>query len=66
MNRLLNLLSVPKHQLRGIPNLEADVMNNVGPLLSETSLITANNYYFIKDRVTKREIKLAWKLGSYQ
>ena len=50
VNRLLNLLSVPKHQLRGIPNLEADVMNNVGPLLSETSLITANNYYFIKDR----------------
>ena len=50
VKRLLNLCSVPKHQLRGIPNLEADVTNNVGPILSETSLITADNYYFIKDR----------------
>lgn len=50
INRLLNIFSVPKNQLRGVPNLEADVMNNVGDVLTETSLITANQYYFVKDR----------------
>ena len=50
IKRLLNIFSVPKQQLRGIPNLEADVANNIGPILTETSLITANNYYFVKDR----------------
>ena len=50
IKRLLNIFSVPKQQLRGIPNLEADVASNIGPILTETSLITANNYYFAKDR----------------
>ena len=50
IKRLLNIFSVPKQQLRGIPNLEADIANNIGPILTETSLITANNYYFVKDR----------------
>ena len=50
IKRLLNIFSVPKQQLRGIPNLEADITNNIGPILTETSLITANNYYFVKDR----------------
>jgi hypothetical protein len=50
VKRLLNIFSVPKQQLRGIPNLEADTANNIGPILTESSLITANNYYFVKDR----------------
>lgn len=50
VNRLLNIFSVPKQQLRGVPNLETDLTNNVGPVLTETSLVTANQYYFIKDR----------------
>lgn len=50
ITRLLNICSIPRHLLRGIPNLEADVTNNVGPVLTETSTITANQYLFIKDR----------------
>ena len=50
INRLLSIFSVPKQQLRGVPNLEADVMNNVGPILTQYSLITADQYYFLKDR----------------
>lgn len=56
INRLLNLFSVPKQQLRGVPNLETDLMNNIGPILTQTSLITADQYYYIKDR----------KYGTYQ
>ena len=50
VKRLLSIFSVPKQQLRGIPNLEADVENNIGPILTSTSLVTANKYYFAKDR----------------
>jgi hypothetical protein len=50
INRLLNIFSVPKNQLRGVPNLETDVMNNIGAVLTEASLVTANKYYFVKDK----------------
>lgn len=50
INRLLSIFSVPKHQLRGVPNLENNVENNIGHLLTETDLVTANKYYFIKDK----------------
>ena len=50
VNRLLNIFSVPKEQLRGVPNLTTDFEDNIGPILSTTSLITANQYYFVKDR----------------
>lgn len=50
VNRLINLFSVPKQQLRGVLNLESDITKNIGPILTETSLITADKYYFIKDR----------------
>jgi hypothetical protein len=50
VNRLLNLFSVPKQQLRGVLNLETDVMKNIGPILTDTAMITADKYYFIKDR----------------
>ena len=50
ITRLLNICSVPTHLLRGIPNLEADINNNIGPILTETSVISANQYLFIKDK----------------
>ena len=50
ITRLLNICSVPKHLLRGVPNLEADINNNIGPVLTETSIISANQYLFTKDR----------------
>ena len=44
------MFSIPKNRLRGIPNLITDFEDNVGMYLSETSLITANQYYFLKDK----------------
>lgn len=50
VNRLLNLFSVPKHRLRGQVVYETDLNKNIGPLLTETSLVTAEQYIFAKDR----------------
>ena len=50
VNRLLSLLSVPKQRLRGVPKLDPDLVNNVGPMVTETSLITANEYYLMRDK----------------
>ena len=50
VNRLLNIFSIPKQQLRGVPNLVTDIEDNIGSILSNTSLITANKYYFAKDK----------------
>ena len=50
INNLINLFSVSKQRLRGIPNLETDISKNIGKYLSETELITANKFYLVKDR----------------
>lgn len=50
VDRLLNIFSIPKHRLRGLPNYEADVLSNVGSILTETSMVTAGQYLFMKDR----------------
>jgi hypothetical protein len=50
IKRLVDIFSIPKHILRGIPNLDPNVENNIGAILTETDLITANQYIFAKDR----------------
>lgn len=50
IKRLINIFSVPKHSLRGVPKLDPDINNNIGPLLTETDLITSGQYLFLKDR----------------
>lgn len=50
INRLLNILSTPKQQLRGIPSYETDFDKNIGPLLTLNSTITANTFYIAQDR----------------
>lgn len=50
INRLLNLFSVSKERLRGIPIYSTDIEENIGPLITETSLITADRYYLIRDK----------------
>ena len=50
IKRLINLFSVPKHHLRGVPNLEGDINNNIGVILTETDFVTAGQYLFVKDK----------------
>ena len=50
INRLLSLFSIPKHKLRGQIAYDSDISNNIGPILDESSYITAGQYIFVKDR----------------
>lgn len=50
IKRLLNIFSVQKHYLRGVPNLEADINNNIGTVLTETDYVSAKQYLFMKDK----------------
>lgn len=57
ITRLINIFSVPKQRLRGVPTLMADVEDNIGPMIvleeNDTTfshLITADKYYYIKDK----------------
>lgn len=54
INRLLNLFSVPKHLLRGLPNFETDLQTNVGALLTEGTMVSAGQYLFMKDKLYER------------
>lgn len=51
VNRLINLFSVPKHRLRGQLVYETDLDKNIGPLLTESSFVSAGQYIFVKDRM---------------
>lgn len=52
VQRLLNLFSIPKQRLRGYENFVQDVPDqDEENLLTETSTITANTYYLIKDKI---------------
>lgn len=48
--RLINLFSIPKNKLRGRISYEADPTNNVGPLLTQTDIISAGQYLFARDK----------------
>jgi sugar lactone lactonase YvrE len=50
ITRLLNLFSVPKNQLRGRPNYDANSQNNVGELLTDTEEISAGQYLFARNK----------------
>ena len=51
VERLINIFSIPKQNLRGTPKLISDIEENIGPLVTETSMITAGKYYFVKDKM---------------
>ena len=61
ISRLVSLFSVPKQRLRGIPVYNPNVDENIGPLISITPsftnshLITANKYYYVKDKTLDQE-----------
>ncbi len=50
INRLINLFSIPKHNLRGTPKLATDVSEGVGEFITNGQTISANNYYYVKDK----------------
>ena len=51
VRRLLNMFSVPKHLLRGMPSYDSDDTNNIGVYLdATTATVTAGQYLFLKDR----------------
>jgi len=50
VNRLINLFSIPKHNLRGIPKLATDITDGIGDFVTNGETISANNYYYVKDK----------------
>ena len=61
VNRLLNMFSIPKHALRGIPKYDTSIENSLGfydpttkenvtELLTETSYISAGQYLYFRDK----------------
>lgn len=50
INRLLNLFSIPKQQLRGIPKLTTDLSKGIRNFVSNTDLITADRFYYLQDK----------------
>lgn len=50
VNRLLNLFSIPKHNLRGIPKLAADVTDGIGGFVTNGEILSAGNFYYVKDK----------------
>lgn len=50
INRLINLFSIHKNRLRGIPNYETDISKNIRSVITETMLITANRFYLAKNK----------------
>lgn len=51
IKRLINIFSVPKHALRGVPKLNPDINNNIGPLLVDSDYIQSGQYLFVKDKM---------------
>lgn len=49
VNRLLNLFSVNKHYLRGQIDYEPNVSENIGAVITESDMVTANTYIVMKD-----------------
>jgi PKD repeat protein len=52
IQRLINIFSTPKHMLRGVPNIESNLINNMGLLIHPNDQIEAGSYVFAKDRST--------------
>lgn len=59
VNNLINLFSVHKQRLRGLPNFETDISKNTGKRLTETDSITANRFYLAKDKKINKNF-LVW------
>jgi len=49
VKRLVDLFSIPKQNLRGIPNI-VDFTDRIGTRIFESDFITANTYYVAQDR----------------
>ena len=50
IERLINIFSVPLHNLRGQPVYNTTVVENIGDILTQSSLITAGQYLYVKDK----------------
>jgi hypothetical protein len=53
VNRLIDLLSIPKHYLRGKYKYETDLSKLKGNLLTSNSILTAGSYIYMQDRQYK-------------
>jgi hypothetical protein len=50
IQKYLNIFSTPLHHLRGVPVYQRLVAENMGELLTETSIISAGEYIIAKDK----------------
>lgn len=50
VNRLLNMFSVPKHRLRGVPNYETDILQNIGDYVTQGTMISAGQLLVLQDK----------------
>lgn len=50
IERLLNIFSVSLYHLRGVPVYETNPLTNLGEALTLSSLVTATQYLYVKDR----------------
>lgn len=55
VERLVHLFSIHKNRLRGLPQLETDISVNIGEVLTASSAVTANMYYYFKDKKFDRD-----------
>jgi hypothetical protein len=71
VKRLIDLFSINKRYLFGIPNIETDPFKKIqtllNPTFSDTVMITANSFYFLKHKQTNNtRIFYANKLGDLE
>ena len=50
ITRLLDIFSIPKHNLRGYKNITLDEMDHIGPIIQYNSYINAGQYIYAKDK----------------
>lgn len=59
VNNYLSLFSIPKQYLRGNINYETDISKNIGNVITEFDMITADRYYLARDKRTNKDL-LIW------
>ncbi len=52
ISRLINLFSIPKNQLRGRINYDPDINNNIGSILTQSDLVSAEQYLYAQNKHT--------------
>jgi hypothetical protein len=71
VKRLIDLFSVNRRYLLGVPNIETDPYKKIGillnPMFTDTAMITADKFYFLKHKETNStRVFYANKLGQQE